>query len=136
MGSDRGAWGDLLAVFRGALRLLARPVRKAVGRGGMVLQPYRGYGSREEGFLIGRVFRQPARNPGQPGGTAAGDAGDLGRRLLRRGVAGAGLVARFCGAEERVVPARDGYSRVSPRPAPPPPADRLWHAMDLELLGP
>ena len=136
MGSDHGGWADFLTASREALRLLARPVRRAAGRGGVVLQPYRGYGSREEVFLIGRVFRQPARNPGPSGGTVAGDAVDLGRRLLRRGVAGADLVARFCGAERRITTDRDGYFRVGLRPAHPPPADRLWHAMDLELLGP
>ena len=136
MGSDHGGWADFLTAPREALRLLARPVRRAAGRGGVVLQPYRGYGSREEVFLIGRVFRQPARNPGPLGGTVAGDAVDLGRRLLRRGVADASLVARFCGAERRVTTDRDGYFRVGLRPAHPPPADRLWHAMDLELLGP
>jgi phosphatidate phosphatase APP1 len=124
---------------RDALRLLAKPVRAAAGGrgGGVVLQPYRGYGSREEVFLIGRVFRQPAAPGAGPAeGTAGGDAIDLGRRLLRRGVGGAELVARFGGAERRLATDRDGYFRVSLRPAVPPPGDRLWHAMDLELLAP
>lgn len=96
--------GGLAAAVRGALRLLARPVRTAVGaKGGIVLQPYRGYGSREEVFLIGRVFSQPTAGPNPPEGTAGRDAVDLGRRLLRRGIGGAALVARFGGTEQQVL---------------------------------
>ena len=50
------------AVYRGLrkmLRFLARPARRAGSRGGPVIQTYRGYGSRDEVFLMGRVFRQP-----------------------------------------------------------------------------
>ncbi len=137
MSSDRNEPKSILAAARGALRLLARPVRAAAGhRSGIVLQPYRGYGSREEVFLIGRVFSQPTSGPNPPEGTAGRDAVDLGRRLLRRGIAGAELVARFCGAEQQVTTDRDGYFRTHLRPAHPPPGDRLWHTIDLELLGP
>ena len=45
----------LRAVHR-ALNVLARPVRALRGEHGFVLQPYRGYGSSKELFLIGRVF--------------------------------------------------------------------------------
>ena len=134
--SAGGTSTGLVAAARGALRLLARPVRAASGRGGVVLQPYRGYGSREEVFLIGRVFTQPTAGPSPAEGTAGRDAVDLGRRLLRRGVAGAALVARFRGSEQRVATDRDGYFRVNLRPAHQPPPDRLWHAMDLELVAP
>lgn len=127
---------NLAGASRGALRLLTRPVRRAAGgRGGIVLQPYRGYGSREEVFLIGRVFTQPAAGSGLPGGTLRRDLADLGRRLLRRGVAGAPLVARFCGTEQEVATDRDGYFRVRLRPARPPSPEKVWHAMDLELAG-
>lgn len=127
---------DLAGASRGALRLLTRPVRRAAGgRGGVVLQPYRGYGSREEVFLIGRVFTQPAAGSGLPGGTLRRDLADLGRRLSRRGMAGAAVTARFCGTEQSVVTDRDGYFRVRLHPAHPPPPDRVWHAMELELAG-
>jgi phosphatidate phosphatase APP1 len=101
-----------------------------------VLQPYRGYGSREEVFLIGRVFSQPAAGPSPPEGTVGRDAVDLGRRLLRRGIGQAELVARFCGAEQRLRSDRDGYFRVNLRPVDAPPSDRLWHTIDFELLTP
>ena len=137
MSGDHEVPGGLVAAVRGALRLLARPVRSAVGsKGGVVLQPYRGYGSREEVFLIGRVFSQPTAGPNPPDGTAGRDAVDLGRRLLRRGIAGAALVARFVGTEQRVTTDQDGYFRVHLRPAIPPSDGSLWHTIDLELLSP
>lgn len=61
---------------------------------------------------------------------------DLARRFLRRGIADATVVARFCGAERELTTDRDGYFRVHMRPAQPPPADRLWHRMTLELISP
>jgi phosphatidate phosphatase APP1 len=118
------------------LRLLARPVRAARGRGGVALQPYRGYGSREEVFLIGQVFRQPLAAESRPDDTLGRALADIGRRLLRRGMAGAVVLARFGGAEGRFATDRDGYFRVHLRLAEPPPADRLWHEVTLELVGP
>jgi phosphatidate phosphatase APP1 len=129
-------WSRLARAARRALELLARPVRRARGKGGFVLQPYRGYGSRDEAFLIGRVFRQPTFGSGPGGGVLSHQLIDILRGLLRRGVADAALMARFCGAEQRVTTDRDGYFRVHMRPAQPPPAERLWHRMELELLSP
>ena len=122
--------------LRRALRLLARPLRAATGRGGFVLQPYRGYGSREEVFLIGRIFRQPTFGSRLRGESVGRLLVELTRRLLSWGVADAALVARFYGAEQRVITDRDGYFRVHMQPARPPPAQRRWHAMELELVEP
>jgi phosphatidate phosphatase APP1 len=126
----------LARATRRAARLLARPVRAARGQGGVVLQPYRGYGSRTEVFLIGRVFRQPPSGAGPREETLAQAVADLGRRLLRRGIGGAVVEARFAGAEQLLTTDRDGYFRVHLRPAAPLPADQVWHKMALELLEP
>ena len=123
-------------VLRRAIELLARPVDAAASRGPFVVQPYRGYGSRDEVFLIGRVFRQPTVGSGAPEGTLRRQLVDVARGLLRHGIGGAALLARFCGAEQRVTTDRDGYFRVHMRPAEPLRADRLWHAVDLELIEP
>jgi phosphatidate phosphatase APP1 len=126
----------LKQALRRALRLLTRPVRAATGRGGFALQPYRGYGSREEVFLIGRAFRQPTFGSRMRGESVRRLLIEVARRLLSWGVADAALVARFHGAEQRVTTDRDGYFRVHMRPARPPPADQRWHAMELELVEP
>ncbi|MGH6897493.1 MAG: App1 family protein [Geminicoccaceae bacterium] len=123
-------------VFRRMLELLARPVRRASARGGFVVQPYRGYGSREEVFLIGRVFRQPQFATRVRDGSVAAQLIAIARRLLRRGVAEATLKAGFCGTSERVTTDRDGYFRVHLQPAMAPPADRLWHEMAIGLVEP
>lgn len=117
------------------LDLAARPVRTAHGGEGVVLQPYRGYGSRREAFLIGRVFRQSAARGGAGRDDLAAHLRDLGRRIARRAVAGAAVTARFCGAEHRVETDRDGYFRLHLEPRQPPPADRSWHPVDLLLEG-
>ena len=126
----------LQEALRRALRLLSRPLRAATGRGGFVLQPYRGYGSRDEVFLIGRVFRQPTFGSGMRGESVRRLLIELARRLLSWGVGDAALVARFYGAEQRVTTDRDGYFRVHMRLAGQPAVDQRWHAMELELVEP
>lgn len=117
------------------LDLVARPVRTAYGREGVVLQPYRGYGSRREVFLIGRVFRQSAPRDGAGRERLATQLRDIGRRIARRAVAAAPVTARLGGAEQRVETDRDGYFRIHLTLTDPPPADRPWHDMDLRLEG-
>jgi phosphatidate phosphatase APP1 len=121
---------------RKALELFARPVRRARARAGFALQPYRGYGSPEEVFLIGRVFRQPQFGAGRRDGSTAAQVIAIARWLLRRGVAEAALAINFCGAEQRITTDRDGYFRVHLQPATPPPANRLWHEMRIALVEP
>ena len=126
----------LTRAVRKALELLARPVRKASGRGGFVVQPYRGYGSRREVFLIGRVFRQPQFGGHAYDGSLAAQLIAVAQRVLRWGVGGATLDATFGGTETRVTTDRDGYFRIHLKPAVPPPADRLWHDMAIALVEP
>jgi phosphatidate phosphatase APP1 len=123
-------------VCRQVLHLLARPVRVPGGHRGLVIQPYRGYGSPAEVFLMGRVFRQAGSGAHGCQETWFRDLLALGRRLLRRGVGAAMLVARFGGTEQRVTTDRDGYFRVHLHPTQAPPAAPLWHPIDLELTSP
>ena len=119
-----------------ALRLLAKPVRRSQGKAGTVVETYRGYGSRDEVFLIGRVFRQSQRAAtGADEGWAA-ELRDIRRRITRRSVAGAVLTARFFGCTEEVVTDRDGYFRVHLHPRLPSPPEASWHTMELDLAGP
>lgn len=121
---------------RRALELLARPVRRVAARGGFVVQPYRGYGSLEEVFLIGRVFRQPQIGARALDGSVGAQLIAIAQRLLRWGVADAAIIARFCGAAQPVSTDRDGYFRVHMQPARPPPAEQRWHGIELELVEP
>jgi phosphatidate phosphatase APP1 len=119
----------------GLLRVVSRPVRRAQGQHGVVLEPYKGYGTRSEVFLIGRVFWQSQPDPAK-GGTIRSELRDIGRRLGRRSLSGAVVAARFCGTTEKAVTDPDGYFRVHLRPASTPPPDLTWHAIDLLLEEP
>ena len=122
--------------LRRALKVVGRPVRQARGRGGLVIQAYRGYGSRAGVFVMGRVFRGQGSGSGRYEENVGRDILDLGRRLVRRGCGNAIVAARFCGAEKKVVTDRDGYFRVLLKPVKSPPEDRYWHCMKLELIAP
>jgi len=132
----RGASARAFRASRRLLRVLARPADSVVAEDGVVLQAYRGYGSAEEVFLIGRVYRQPAWLSGASGRFHKGIWDDIGRLLFRRGVPGATVRARFGGSETVAATDRDGYFRVHLHPTLPPHRDRTWHRMGLELEHP
>jgi phosphatidate phosphatase APP1 len=121
---------------RRILRKMARPVRKAQGRRGVVLEPYRGYGSRSEIFLIGRAFWQSHHEHAAQENELVADMRDIVRRLVRRAVRSAKVRASFCGTEQIFETDRDGYFRVHLRPAMAPPADRPWHVVSLTMDEP
>ncbi len=100
-----------------------------------MLEVYRGYGTRSEVFLIGRVFRQSRSDLATRGGIRS-ELRDVRRRLARRTIGEARVAARFYGAEETVTTDPDGYFRVHLRPAVEPPADATWHAVELRLVEP
>lgn len=128
---------DALRQFgRGLLAAAARPVSRARTAGsGIALLPYRGYGSRKEIFLIGRVFRQ---RRGARDDTTRGVTGLLRnvlRRITRHGLSGMTVVARFGDASACVVTDADGFFRVHLHLATPPPEDTCWHDVSLALKG-
>jgi phosphatidate phosphatase APP1 len=130
----------ITAAWKGALlRIMsvgARPIQEAQGEGGVVLEPYRGYGSGSEVFLIGRVFRQSRSTPGARRDLIRTHLRDITRRIVRRALAGVAVTVRFYGAEETVTTDRDGYFRVHMSPREAPPSDRSWHLMGLALDQP
>lgn len=132
------AFGTMISgagkAVRGLLRLAGRPARRAHGERGLVVQPYRGYGSRTEIFVIGRVFRQ-ASAP-RSALTVRRMLHDIGRRIARRAVPDAPLTARFHGCEQRIHTDGDGYFRVHLRLPAPVPDGREWHEVALTLEAP
>ena len=118
---------------RGLLAAAARPVSRSRTGAGIALLPYRGYGSREEMFLIGRVFRQRQgarrdRTRGFPGLLR-----NLLRRITRHPIPGMAVAARFGSATERAITDADGYFRIHLRLAAPPPEHTCWHEVALTL---
>lgn len=127
---------NVAGAFRRTLRAAKRAFTSDGSCEGIHIQPYRGYGTRKEVFLMGRVFRQKGAVSTARRGIPLRNIMEIGRRLLRRRVAGAVLEARFGGAAQRVSTDRDGYFRVHLRSPQFPPGDGFWHHMELELTCP
>jgi phosphatidate phosphatase APP1 len=131
-----GAVKKWLSALIRMLGIAARPVQEAQGERGVVIQPYRGYGSRSEVFLIGRVFRQSRPQAETGRGDLLTNLRNIGRRIARRAIPNTVVTARFYGAEENFATDKDGYFRIHLSPALPPPLARSWHTMDLTLPQP
>lgn len=123
-------------MLRRLIHLLARPVKGDRGYGGALIQPYRGYGTRDEIYLMGRVYQQSSVGSSLRERSSRRDLLDLFRRFLRRGIGDALLLAHFGGATERVRTDRDGYFHVRIHPLEPPSGHHLWHTVELELIEP
>jgi phosphatidate phosphatase APP1 len=126
----------MLGTIGAALGKVAQMMSRPRGQYGIMVQPYRGYGSREEVFLMGRVFREPGAARRSQGPATQRDVREFARLLLRRGIGDAALTIRFGEVHRRVTTDRHGYFRVRLRLPQPPPADRFWHQVDVELVRP
>jgi phosphatidate phosphatase APP1 len=118
------------------IRVAARPAKADMGRGGVVIQPYRGFGSREEVFLMGRVFRQERRPPDIGEKPFLRDLVDLFRRHFRRGVPHAVMDARFNGTGKRIEADRRGHFQARFRRLPREPSESVWQKVRFELVRP
>ncbi len=129
--------GETLAKWKRAtvhiLLVFARPVRGRRGKDGLVLKASRGYGSTTEVFLIGRVFRQSRQDTPADEESLVDQLRAVRRRIMRRAVRGVSVVAEFYGTQERFTTDQDGYFRVHLKLPDVPPANTVWHAMDLRL---
>lgn len=136
--SPKGILKSTHRLVRRLAHVVARPVKKDRGSGGVLIQAYRGYGSSEEVFLMGRVFRQPRIGLRFSASFAQHDLLDVVRRVFRRGVADAVIMATFDdkNTTSRVPTDRDGYFEVRMRPTRPPKGQKQWHAINLRLIEP
>lgn len=118
------------------LHVLSRSARKGTASNGLVILPYRGYGSRKEVFLMGRVFRQ--KNLGKASGKnkTEADLAAIAQRIIRRGISGVTLKSNLNGCEQTVISDRDGYFRFHmrlDRPLNDQP-DTLWQSLPIEAF--
>ncbi|MEM8951919.1 MAG: phosphatase domain-containing protein [Pseudomonadota bacterium] len=121
--------------FERAVRLLAKSASRTARRGEIVVQTYRGYGSRQRLFLMGRVLRRPS--PDISGGEGLWHNLKAVWRLMRAwGIDDARLSARFGDAEATISTDHDGYFRLDLDLLRPPPADKLWHQVTIRLDRP
>ena len=119
--------------LRRALRAVTRPVRRDRGLEGVAVHAYRGYGTAQEVYLMGRVFRQPLIGAGLPEGTLRRQLADVARRFARFGLHDATIIARLGSAETTVRTDPDGYFHVLLHLSEHPEPGRLWH--DVELVA-
>ncbi|WP_365677722.1 phosphatase domain-containing protein [Salinicola sp.] len=118
------------------VRLFIRPMRGGdKGEGGVIVHPYRGYGSHTEAFIMGRVFRQPGRLMKWEKGGTARDLVDVTRRLVRHGVRDARVDIRLGATHATVTTDRDGYFHAHIDITHTLPADAIWHSVKLEVLS-
>jgi phosphatidate phosphatase APP1 len=137
--TGRGPISGWLNRLRRALdrtvRAAVRPARRAARRGTLVVQPYRGFGSARQIFVIGRVFREPATGRDDERGVIA-NLKAIWRLMRRWGVKQAALTVSFAGVSRELSTDRDGYFEARLPLEAPPPADRRWHRVGIELTAP
>ncbi len=124
------------AVLRGFARIVTKPAKAVVSRRGIIIQPYRGYGSNRQIFMIGRVMRQPSRLGTMGGDSVGGQLVEVSRWAARSGIARVPVRVAFYGTEQLVHTDRDGYFRVHLQPTAPLESNRLWHDIEIELQKP
>ncbi|MGJ8513831.1 App1 family protein [Carnimonas bestiolae] len=120
--------------LRRCLAVFARPMRGDNGRGGLVINPYRGVGSSREVFIMGRVFYQHGFGASVAPGSVWRDVVDCLRRLLRKGMGGVNVGVRFNDSHTIVSTDDDGYfhATVSVDDALEP--GRIWYEAELRLM--
>ena len=109
----------------------AKPMKRDRGRGGMVVHPYRGYGSSEEVFVMGRVFRQAALGRAIPRRGMFRDTADVARRVFRRGLADAQVQISIGQNQLTLMTDRDGYFDAHLPITQSLPIDVSWHRADI-----
>lgn len=124
-----------LRILRRGLHILAAPVKGDSGRGGLFIQAYRGYGSDNRLFLMGRVFRQPGFGASWREDLLRRDLIDLVRRLMRKPIVGARVRIQYKDTNTVVHTDRHGYFRVDMELGIMP-SDVSWHEMQLSLDSP
>lgn len=125
----------LLHFMKKLVRLFTRPMKSDKGRGGVIVQTYRGYGTHKEAFVMGRVFRQPGAGRRWKEGGTSRDLVDVLRRVIRHGVRDAWVVMRMGDAQTTVKTDRDGYFFAHIDINHSLPTDRLWHTASLEVMS-
>src|SRR5215208_2764400 len=97
---------------------------------------YRGYGTRERFLLDGRVLEDEHVGTASEQDSMWVNLANTWKRLESDEVPGARVRARHGPWTGELVADREGYFQLDFQPAEPPPADRSWHEIELELLHP
>ncbi len=127
--------GRLSRFFKRLLHIVSKPMKSDSGQGGMVVHPYRGYGSRKEAYLMGRVFRQAGLGRAIPRRGPLRDTADVVRRITRRGMADVEVHVRLGDNVVTVITDHDGYFDVHLPIKVPVADDVAWHRAELHVVA-
>ncbi len=118
--------------IRSATQVITRPVRTNHSPEGIIIQPYRGFGSYHEVFAIGRVLRQQHT----PKSAANGNVlKNIWRRMSLKGLSDEILTVRFGAASTQVRSDRNGFFHIRLKLPQAPPDDRRWYDLHLQLAN-
>lgn len=120
--------------LRRCLSVYARPMKSDHGRGGLVINPFRGVGSSREVFVMGRVFYQHGFGSSIREGTFYRDVIDSLRRLMRRGMGGINVSVRFNDSQTIVSTDDDGYFHATVSVDEGLEVGRVWYEAELRVL--
>ncbi|MFP4541461.1 MAG: App1 family protein [Opitutales bacterium] len=127
--SPRPAWRRALRRLR---FLLWRSLHREQGQASLVLEPYRGCGTPQRVYLMGRVYRQALAGAAWNRGLAR-DLMDLLRLIFRWGVGGVAVEGRLGGSLATDTTDQDGYFRLEFAPEAMPPLEGGWEDVPLVL---
>lgn len=114
---------------------MAKAASRTARRGDVAVRTYRGYGSANRLFLMGRVLREPVS--AAPNGQGLWNNLKILWRLMRAwGIDDARIEARFGDVETTLHTDKDGYFRLDLPLSTPPPAGQLWHQVAFRLAHP
>lgn len=120
--------------MRNLVHVLSRPAAEHNTKG-LVILPYRGYGSRNEIFLMGRVFRQTSSTTPVKD-SLKDELKTVARRIVRRGQAGVQLKTALNGTEQMTTSDHDGYFQFHIRLKQPLKTnpDSLWQPVPIHVV--
>ena len=106
------------------------------GPGPLMIQPYRGYGTRERLHLKGRVLEDRGIKPPSETDNWWTNLLNMYKRLQSREVPHARLVARFQDVEQEVVADEEGMFELWIEPSQRLAEGGTWESVELELIEP
>lgn len=117
--------------FDQARRRLRRRLRRI---GPLEILPYRGHGTEQEVYLMGRVLEAKGIHRATRHDTLWRNFVHTVRRFASDEVPGVAVRARFYGDEQTVTTDEEGYFRFRLHPRQPVPTGAAWHDVPLELV--
>jgi len=119
--------------IRHALRVFAKPFGRQSGRSGVVIRPYRGFGSDKEICVFGRVFRQASLPEQSSRDDILGQLKTIWHRMWRRGVRRIEITADFAGTRAKTQTDQFGFFFLRFSIEAAAARDVIWQKVTLAL---